>query len=225
MKKTFALIVTVFAAIGTNAFAGDGYVVFATQPNNDVWDEFTTPGMGVVAPGDVTVTFLWALEGTPDPLGNNVPTTGVNFTENGWSTVSSMTSSGWAIAEDAGNDNAEADVAVLVNGAAKGAIAYDSGVSFQLANTTGGDTYEFVVVGWNNLTGANTLEEAMTDDVAMGWSNPFDYVTGATTTTPVNIFSTSGMDSFGVAPVPEPAALALAGLGGLSLLLVRRRKH
>jgi hypothetical protein len=52
MKKQLALITILFAIIGTNAFA-QGYVIFLTAKNN-AYDEFTTPGTGVVAPGDVT---------------------------------------------------------------------------------------------------------------------------------------------------------------------------
>lgn len=220
MKK-FALAITLFAAIDMNALA-DGYVEFDASKSY-VWDEFTTPGTGVVAPGDVTVTFLWALVGTPDPLGAGVATNGVFSTTGGWSTVSSMISSGWNIAEDAGNGNAEADVAVNSSGPVKGGFGYGSGPPLPLAGTTGGDTYEFVVIGWDNLMGATTLEEGMAEDVPMAWSNGFDYVTGATLEAPVLIFSQSGMDPFGVVPVPEPATLALAGLGGLSLLIVRRK--
>jgi hypothetical protein len=219
MKKPLVLIIPLCAAFGTNAFA-DGYVLFFTAPHN-VYDEFTTPGMGVVSRGDVTATFLWALTGTADPLGTEVATTGVNYTANNWSTVSSMLSSGWNIAEDAGNGNAEADVATI-NGVQQGAIIYNEGTYFQLANTGGGDTYQFAVIGWDNLGGATTLEEGMIEDVPMGWSNPFNYATGATATATVEEFSQSGMNPFGIAPVPEPATLALAGLGGLSLLVVRR---
>jgi hypothetical protein len=179
---------------------------------------------GVFAPGDVEVTFLWALTGTPDPLGPGLATTGVTSTTSSWGIISSMTSSGWNIAEDAGNGNAEADVATHASGIVIGGFSYNNASGFELANTIGGDTYEIIVIGWDNLTGATTLEDGMAEDVPVGWSNEFEYSTGATITTPIPLFSSSGMNQFGVAPVPEPATLALAGLGGLSLLLIRRRK-
>ena len=220
MKK-LALVITLFTSIGMNAFA-QGYVVFATTKNN-VYDEFTDPGVGVPAPGDVNVTFLWASVGTPDPLGTGIPTAEYDpYT--GYSAIPSMLSSGWTIAENAGNGNAEADVAVA-SGAAQGGIGYNGGVAFKLAGTTGGDTYEFVVIGWDNQFGDPTLEEGMDDGAALGWSGSFDYMTGATSGSVVDVFSNSGESPFGVdpIPVPEPTTIALAGLGGLSLLRVRRK--
>jgi hypothetical protein len=224
MKK-LALIITLFAAIGTNVFA-QGYTLFDTAKQN-VYDEFTDPGVGVVAPGDVTATFLWTSMGTSDPLGVGVATTGVSSTAGGWSTVSAMLSSGWSIGENynSGFTPTEADVADNASGIAKGALSYNGGTTFQLANTLAGSTYEFVVIGWDNLGGDSTLEQAMADNVALGWSGSFDYTTGVCTGMTVSDFSESGETAFGVAgPAPEPATLALAGLGGLSMLLIRRRK-
>jgi hypothetical protein len=224
MKKLI-LIITLFTVIGMHAFA-QGYVLFEALQQS-VWDEFTTPGMGTLVPGgDIEVTFLWALTGTPDPLGAGVATTGVFSTAGGWSTVSSMISSGWNIAEDAGSGNAEADAAVIGHSIRRGGFFYnDNTLSFPVVGTTGGDAFEFVVIGWDNLTGATTLEEGMADNVALGWSNEFEYTTGSTAGDTVLFFNESGINQFGVAPVPEPATLALAGLGGLSILLVRRRKN
>jgi hypothetical protein len=60
----------------------------------------------------------------------------------------------------------------------------------------------------------------------LGWSI-IGTGTGQPNTTPEALFSgtgiTQGFTLFAV-PVPEPATMALAGLGGLSLLLFRRRK-
>jgi hypothetical protein len=221
MKRIASLTCVLFATLAMNAFGQDGYVNFAAG-GHTVYDEFNTPGTGVVAPSDVTVTFLWALVGTPDPLGSGVPTNGVVNVGSAWSTVSTMLSSGWTVAQDAGNGNAEPDYAVIASGPAKGSFGYGS---FQLANTTGGDTYQLVVIGWDNLTGANTLEQGMTGVVPVGWSSSFDYWTGAQVIDPTLTFNQSGMVPFGVAadPVPEPATLALAGLGGLATFFLRRR--
>jgi hypothetical protein len=216
MKKQLALLTILFTVIGTNAFA-QGYVEFTTSK------DYVYDGGGIVAPGNVTSTFLWALVGTSDPLGSGIPTDGTTYVASGWSTVSSMLSSGWTVAQNANSGNAEVDVADTASGNSEGAIDYNGGSTFQLANTTAGDTYELVVVGWDNLGGATTLEEAM-GDTHMGWSNPFDYATGATAGSTLEQFNQSGMEPFGLIPLPEPATLALAGLGGLSMLLIRRRK-
>jgi hypothetical protein len=220
MKRLLALTITLITAIGTNAFA-QGYVLFVTGKAS-VYDEFTTPGTGVVAPGDVTATFLWAAAGTTDPLGAGVATNGVSSLSGGWNTVASMLSSGWNIATDY-DASAEADVADNATGSFKGELVYNGGTSFQLANAASGSTYEFVVIGWDNLTGATTLGQAMTDNVAMGWSSSFDYTLESPAGTSLETFSQSGETPFGIAPVPEPATLALAGLGGLSMLFLRRK--
>jgi hypothetical protein len=220
MKKLLALFISLFTVIGTNAFAQGGYVLFVTTKDN-VYDEFTEPGVGLVAPGDVTATFLWASVGTSDPLGAGVGTNGVAYTGGAWSTISSMLSSGWTVAKDTGT-GAEADVAVATSGSLKGGLDYNNGVAFQLANSTGGDTYEMLVIGWDNLGGASTLEQAMTASVILGWSGSFYYATGATAGSAVDTFSQSGEAPFGVGTIPEPTTLALAGLGGLSLLLCGR---
>jgi hypothetical protein len=134
-----------------------------------------------------------------------------------------MLSSGWNIALDYDTSN-EVDVVDNDGGVQAGAFNYNGGAEFQLNNTTGGDTYEFVVIGWDNQGGDSTLEQAMNADIAIGWSGAFNYTTGAGTQGSVVSFTTAGETAFGIAPVPEPTPLALAGLGGLSLFFLRRRK-
>jgi hypothetical protein len=223
MKKLVVLLITVFTAIGINAFAQDGYVAFQA-PGHNIYD-VSSSGVGVPAPGDVSVTFLWALTGIADPLGAGVPTNGLNYVVDDYGTIESMISSDWIIAHDASNGGVEADVAVGSTGVVRGDFAYDSGTSFQLAETTAGDTYEFIVIGWDNQFGATTLEEALTEGVPIGWSSEFDYATGASSISADENFIESGEAPFGVDSMPEPTSLALAGLGGLSMLLVRRRKR
>lgn len=200
MKKINAIIVVLLGVLGMNAFGSDGYVAFGTA-RSFCWDEFTTPGTGVVAPGNVTATFLWAPTGTSNPLGSGVATNGVSSVGSAWLTVSNMVSTGgWTVAVDDSNGSVEADVADNASGIAKGGLAYLDTTTFQLAGTTGGDTYEIIVIGWDNENGESTLEQAMTDGVPMGWSSVFDYATGASVIDPVTDFSHSGAEPFGVAP-------------------------
>jgi len=42
--------------------------------------------------------------------------------------------------------------------------------------------------------------------------------------TPTSVFASGGISQFTLYAVPEPATLALAGLGGISMLFLRRRK-
>jgi len=224
MKLTAALAALV-AAGGMSAF-GQGYVLFNTS-KNDVYDNFTTQGTSVVAPGDVTATFLWAGTGTSNYLGAGLATAATS-SAGGWASIATMLSSGWTIGANynGGAAATEADVTDNAGGTQKGALPYNAGTSFQLNASTAGASYEFVVIAWDNLGGAATLGAAETAAAALGWSSAFTYATGATSSSGINNFSQSGEAAFGVAPgsTPEPTSLALAGLGGLSMLLLRRRK-
>ena len=107
--------------------------------------------------------------------------------------------------------------------------------------TDGTEKY-FMIVGWSSNLGANW--GVVSADLASGWATlpgqnaffgtsaiGFGYSGGGPFTLPVSaLFNptlsmpgalTSG---FQLMVVPEPTTLALAGLGGLSLLLFRRRK-
>ncbi|HEX3626374.1 MAG TPA: PEP-CTERM sorting domain-containing protein [Verrucomicrobiae bacterium] len=225
MKKQIAILAAIFVAGGLSAF-GQGYVNFTTG-GGFVYDEFTTPGSDVASSATVDVTFLWATTGATDLFGTGVATTGSNSGATGFGELSTMLSSGWSIAYNVGGASpVEAQVLTSSSGLAKGGINYSS--SFALGTSTGADstaggTYQFVVVGWNAAAGS-TLEAAMADASAFGWSSSFQYASGASSSSPVSALSSSGLSKFGVAPVPEPTTLALAGLGGLSMLFLRRRK-
>lgn len=224
MKKQIAILAALTVAGGLSAF-GQGYVNFTTGAGY-VYDEFTTPGSDVVSAGTASVAFLWAATGTSDPLGAGIPTTGANSAAGSIGTIEQMLSSGgWTLAENynAGASPTEVDGTIGSTGFGKGAISYNGGSNFQLAGTTAGDTYQVIVLGWNVGAGA-TLADAENNATALGWSSALDYATGASSSSPVSSFSSQGLSKFGVAPVPEPATLALAGLGGLSMLFLRRRK-
>ena len=94
----------------------------------------------------------------------------------------------------------------------------------QFSGTTGGSAYELIVVAWNASAGTGALVNGTYTDV--GWSNPFGYTAGAAPTDPNGQTQLSvNMNQFGVAQVvPEPGTLALAAIGGASLLMFRRKK-
>jgi len=218
LTATFAALV---AATGMSAF-GQGYVIFDTTKGN-VYDDFTTPGTSVASSGTVTATFLWAATGTADPLGAGLAT-GATSAAGGWASIESMLSSGWTIANNAGT-SAEADVTTGVANTTKGNLAYNGGSNFALTGSVGGTSYEFVVIGWAATAGGSL--GAAEGNGAVGWSSAFTYATGAGSLATPDTFSVAGETPFGVAPVgatPEPTSLALAGLGGLSMLFLRRRK-
>jgi len=103
---------------------------------------------------------------------------------------------------------------------------------------TSGASQSFVIIGWSANIGSTlaALQSWYANPTFNGWigeSATSAFITpGASSASlgfPVNIMGTSGglIPGFTlglVTPVPEPSTMALAGLGGLSMLLFRRRK-
>jgi hypothetical protein len=105
-----------------------------------------------------------------------------------------------------------------------------------------------VFVGWSANLGSSWLQVS---NVLANWAtlgstivgpaffgeSAFGYITGTTSPAPgAAVFGTGSPSAQGLPiyspnmqlyllPVPEPATMALAGLGGLSLLLFRRRRQ
>lgn len=246
MKKQIALLATLIAASGFTACAQDWLQFTLGGVTAGIfWDETTTPGSGIETPSaEYDVTFLWTQTGAADDLSaigggtggtnyfgqakatpldqvatNGVPSTGVGIAE-----IETMLQNGWNIAENAGSGNA---LAITTTAASGKLTPYNSGTAFELNGGTlaSGGSIEMIEIAWNASatlgSGADTF-----DNVAdLGWSNPFAQLVGSGSSDPNdNATQSSHMNAFGVAPVPEPTTLALAGLGGLSMLFLRRRK-
>ncbi|MEI6195091.1 MAG: PEP-CTERM sorting domain-containing protein [Verrucomicrobiota bacterium] len=104
-----------------------------------------------------------------------------------------------------------------------------------------GNAANYVIVGWTATEGttwAGVLSQINSgtwqDSTAtggLGWST-IGNITAGGGPLGVSLWGTSGstvntgfvIDHANVAPVPEPATIALAGLGGLALLALRRKK-
>jgi hypothetical protein len=133
-----------------------------------------------------------------------------------------MLSSGWSWGKDQNAGNAIA----IASGVTGSFIYPTSGAApLELLGSTAGASYEIIAIAWDAASGATVPSSSL----AMGWSNPFVYITGTSSGDSVAAtqFSQTGMNQFGVAPVqavPEPTTLAFGALGGLSLLLMRRKK-
>jgi len=106
-------------------------------------------------------------------------------------------------------------------GTANGTISYNGGSSFTAANVSSGVLYDVYEIAWASSAGSSPI--GLSTSTYVGWSAMFTY-------TPNSVGGTgptmSGMGSYGVGgtPAPEPGTMALAALGGASLLMFRRKK-
>jgi hypothetical protein len=116
-------------------------------------------------------------------------------------------------------------------GPAAGNIVANTATFANIANDAAVGTFEMVV--WDNSTGLYPTWTQASSAIAAkiivgGASAPFviQNIGGLVNTSP-NIVSPTpgqGLQSFGLAPIPEPTTVALAGLGAAALLIFRRRK-
>jgi len=125
------------------------------------------------------------------------------------------------------------------NGGAPGSLTgpgTSSGIQVDLA---AGTAYSVELVGWSAALGASwsTVSGLLADGFAGQQNADLSFgSTGIGTITPFatpgtgdptifpTVYSNGSFVLFSATPVPEPATLALAGLGGLSMLFLRRRK-
>jgi len=232
MKKQIILgaIVLGFAA---SSF-GQGYAAFYTTAKSWVYDNFSTAGTSQVG-GTAGANIFTALL-----IGSGVPAVdAVSASNPTGNTTAFSASTGATIWSDILNDpnyqlaqNLSGNTLVVgtINtaGTTRGGFSYQSGASFQVAgwgNNTANTPVSVYVIGWNAAYATPALAAAA--GAAVGWSSPFTYTLLKDTTTSPSSANASGLTAFGVTPIaaaPEPATMALAALGGASLLLFRRRK-
>jgi len=221
MKKIIALSLVAVSLAATSSF-GQGYFQF-TSGKSQAYDGFTTAGVSALSTS-VNVSFLWAAASTTPHIASlltSTPKTGSSTTQEAYSVATA-----WSTILDgqftvAVNSGTSATVVAPTSGT--GVINYNSGLSFGVTGTTAGTTYTIYEISWP--TTYATPAAAQTAGAAVGWSAPAQYTT-------VNSIGTANLTaglfpSFGTfvpAPIPEPATMALAAIGGASLLLFRRRK-
>jgi hypothetical protein len=219
MKKIIALTILAATFAATSAFS-QGYLSL-TVSKSGTWDDFTTPGTPATDT-QIDVAMFWAAAATT-PTVDSIAT----FTPKTGSLAS--TSAAWADLAGAGNAN-NFTLGVNANTSAniQAQVSASGGNGFGVVGVTGtspGTSYTVFFVGWNNVGGTiNTLAAAAAANVAVGWSAPVQ-VPFLGSSDPNLSVDAPAFGQFGVVTsVPEPGTMALAGLGGLSLLAFRRKK-
>ncbi len=110
--------------------------------------------------------------------------------------------------------------------AAPGYVAYGSSVPRAVPGVDWGGTALVQMVAWqgNYTDWASAWDAANRGvaDVLIGFSNPLTLKLPSSSTDP-NFTYLWGLNSFFIAPIPEPTTFALAGLGAAALLIFRRR--
>jgi hypothetical protein len=234
MKKLIAILATAIAAVGFSACAQD-WISFSVA-NSSIWlNTGATPAMPAASAGTVDGILLFSATDAADQLtsvgtsfglrgsGVALDQVATNATSVGAASpeqaIASMLSSGWSVAVDVSSGTGSNAVA---NDAAsgKGGLTYNAGSPFEVQGVTvaSGATIEEIVLAYNSSASSYLTA------TALGWSNPFQTAVGTSSGDSFASTTQSSANQFGVAPVPEPATLALAGLGGLSMLFLRRRK-
>jgi hypothetical protein len=223
MKNIIGLSLFTLSLAATAAF-GQGYFLF-TSAKSQVYDGFTTSGVSTIA-ATVNTSFLWA-------PANTVPTvdsflTSMPTTANSSTFTTFTVAQAWAaILNGQFNLATNATTGTLVKqlSASNGTVIYNSGSSFPVTGTAPDTTYTVYLIGWDANYATPALAAAANGGLgaAVGWSLPFQYSAGQWFYTLPNVIPFG--NNFGtLPPVPEPATLTLAALGGLSLLAFRRRK-
>ena len=203
---------------GLSAF-GQGYVLWGGGPGS-IWT--WGPGGPTRGPAIYDVEFLWANGPGVTPLVDTVTgltSTGTNsylfYPYVAWSAILNDANFQFGVNFNGGT-NVEATTG------ANGNFSYNSASTFPVTglSSLGGIMTEYVIA-WLAADGSTPQAAALVDS-PVGWSAPFNYTYTSSIGTPLSI-AASGFLPFGFL-IPEPSTLALAGLGGLSLLLFRRRK-
>jgi len=227
MKKIITTLALGLAVVSSGY--SQGLVFFSNQNNTKISTNSVVNGAAAGVTAAASGMYYYALfysttqttVGTGNGLAVGTNSTGYAFNSTGWVNSGLMaTNSGATTGRFAGN-------------------TADSGNNSTIATLAGVTAAQFVVLGWSAnlgtlaqaeafLTGSNPLSQSS------GWFGE-SMVSGAITTgnggtqvTPATMgISAPQIPGFilgEVIPVPEPGTLALAALGGASLLMFRRKK-
>jgi hypothetical protein len=222
MKKIITIsLLTVSLAVAS--VLGQGYFSLSSA-KSQVYDGFTTPGVSALA-STVNTAFLWGPSNTVptvDSFLTSMPTTANSSTPQ----MVPLFQAWAAILNGQFNLATNATTGALVTqlSGANGSVIYNGSVSFPVTGTAPDTTYTVYMIGWDAHYATPALAAAANGGLgaALGWSLPFQFTAGQFYYALPNLIPFG--NNFGtLPPVPEPATMALAALGGVSLLVFPRR--
>ena len=208
MKKLLGIMAV--SALTVSAFA-QGTVVFQNDLTGLVrqWTTAADSTLIAATKGNAMVELITAPSGTPLP--HPFGTLSAGFFPAYWSLESFLADNpGWT-SQAVGGVNSDNGI-------------FDNG-TLSLTGIAAGASANYIIIGWTGT--APTLDEAIADIAWLGQSAVFTTATGDSSTppgTPINLKDTfTGMTLAPEAELgPEPSMFALAGLGAVLLLLLRR---
>lgn len=227
MKKiiTIAVLAATFAS---SSVFGQGYFKLSTG-KSQVWDGFSTAGVSA-RNTTVNVALFWAPASTASPVASylaNTPTTGTNGLVESYTAAQAWAAILGSTFTLAQTTDAGLNGTVMGLSSATGVVQFGTGANLGIAGTTASSIVTLMLVSWSSAYATPQLAQTGTGGIAgaIGWSAPIQYTLGTSlvdngVTSPT--FSQFG--TFAPGAVPEPGTMALAALGGASLLLFRRRK-
>lgn len=213
MKKTIVLAVLGLAAGVASSF-GQGAIVFNTYAANNSYGLFTTYGAGVTgqtAGANVDSSFTGALLYSLTPINDAASTAG---------TASDPLNAGWTMG--VGSDGTTLVEGTYGNTLVPGTVK--APVNLYIPTYSSGVVY-FEWIAFNGADYASSTirghSASFSMPLATGQTLPW-VADGAAGNGGSGLIS--GFSVYNVNPVPEPGTLALAGLGGLGMLMAFRRK-
>jgi len=224
MKKTLLILTAVTMAVASSQ--AQGFVTFGSSTQN-VSTNNTLAVLGATATGKTlgAGSFYYALFYSTSLTtinGSGAAVAGIGATN--------LFGSGFTFSGDYASSTSTAGRWTSLNPNGDGTST--------VSGLAGGASAQFVILGWSSTLGTtiSALQTSLSTPGTAGFigqsviSGSLQAGDGALVT-PATISSSGApgiqgftLGSFAIAPTPEPATLALAGLSGASLLLFRRRK-
>jgi hypothetical protein len=196
MKK---IIISIIVAAATSMAAfGEGYITFLDSAVPVLYNGVPTGGLNV--------GFIWA-------PGSNQTLSGLTSTPDDWSILTALPGS-WQWAVNATTLNNVVTTTWSDPPAPPPAVGTFNGGVLSILNSSPYEAISMYIVAWQgdaNYAKAADAYDWVIESSEINWTLGRDIDPG---------LNLNGAITF----VPEPSTLALAGLGGLSLLLFRRRK-